>query len=321
MIAGTAVSCAKQGEESSSASEAPDSSSVQDSSQASDSSESVADSSQTDEEVDDTVDENTAEEFKSKIKEYLSTASGGDWDKYWELFDFENFLKVSGNEVTEEDYKTEEKEYFDELSEELSGSYSGDINILFIKKLTAYGDNILGASLIASGSDVDHMISMIGYKDEDRWSIQAVYEGNIDKAYYDYEPTIIEALQAAAAGDADKFYECCNVELYKEITKEAVKQSGNSTSEDEINDTAQYMFDVAFDELGVVLDEDTEIKVLQISGFSKTDPDDLLEGTPEDAEFYGRFVLLLENADGGFQEIEGRAFSYNGNKGVYLAPD
>ena len=254
-----------------------------------------------------------------KIYALLNAASNGDKDTYLKLSDLTELFAVSDRMVDEEaliDNYEELHKYFDggfrdklwQISSQKSESDSAD------------GCDVYYMSFFAKGKDADLWIWCDAYDHNGKWIVKPKLFSIVENAYYDYEELIIQQMKAAAAGDSDKYTEYLNLDILKEVFKQLYPDSAEYLDDDETGETDEELEEVMFsyEELNKALGKDFDGKILQVQVFELLDIEEL-DG--QDAEISDRFVITVRNSDGKFMEVEGVAYAFGGEKGVWLQPD
>ena len=253
-----------------------------------------------------------------KLYALLNAASNGDKDTYLKLLDLTELSAVSDGRVDEEKLI----DTYEELHKYLDGEFRGKLRQISLEKSESDSTDDCAVYLIdffAKGKDADLWIWGDAYDHNGKWSVKLKMFSIVENAYYGYEELIIQQMKAAAAGDWDKYKEYLNLDILEEVFKllypDSVEDLDDETSEPD-EGLEEVMF--SYEELNKALGKDFDGKIVQVQMFELLDIEEL-EG--KDAEISDRFVLTVRNSEGKCMEVEGVAYSFGGEKGVWLQPD
>lgn len=251
-----------------------------------------------------------------KLYALLNAASNGDKDTYLELSDMTELSAVSDGRVDEEKLI----DTYEELHKYLDGEFRGKLRQINLEKIESDPDtdcDVYHISCFAKGKDADLWIWGDAYDHNGKWSVTPKLFSIVENAYYGYEELIIQQMKAAADGDWDKYKEYLNLDILEEVFKQLYPDSVEDLDDGETDEgLEEVMF--SYEELNKALGKDFDGKIVQVQMFELLDIEEL-EG--KDAEISDRFVLTVRNSEGKFMEVEGVAYSFGGEKGVWLQPD
>lgn len=253
-----------------------------------------------------------------KIYALLNAASNGDKDTYLELSDMTELFAVSDGRVDEEKLI----DNYEELYDNFGGGFHDKLRQISLEKSESDSTDDCAVFLIsffAKGKDADLWIWGDAYDHNGKWSVKLKMFSVVENTYYDYEELIIKQMKAAAAGDPDKYMECINLDILKEVFNHiypnSVEDLDDETSESD-EELEEFMF--SYEELNKALGKDFDGKIVQVQMFKLIDTEEL---DMPDVEISDRFVITVRNSDGKFIEVEGVAYAFGGEKGVWLRPD
>lgn len=265
------------------------------------------------------------EDITEKIIAMLNAAAVKDQNTYIELSDVEYLEKAYPYDYID-DIGEQAADDFEDCSEYLGG-FTGEIKIVFCEKVNdmikAEADkelicDIYGIILIAKCPVTDVCIEAMAFDKGGSWAVTLSPSGEIEHAYYDFEDMINEQLQAAADGNKDKYMELANSDLYLECAKAAWRDEyGEEFAADEIQELKDMFNELtqdSYDELHELLADRYKNSYVFVEEFP-------IETQYGDVTSYGRIVLAVFDMQGGYDEVEGYAYTDGTKRGIWLMPD
>lgn len=265
------------------------------------------------------------EDITDAVIEMLNAAAAKDESKFTKLADVEYLKKAYPYDYID-DFDEQVAEDFEDCSEYLGG-FTGEIKIVFCEKvndmLKAEADkplvcDIYGMLFIAKCAKTDVCMEAMAFDKGGSWAVTLSPSGEIDHAYYDFEDMINEQLQAAADGNKDKFMELADTDLYIECAKAAWREEyGEEFASDEIQGLKDMFNELTqdyYNDLHEFLADRFKNSYVVVQEFP-------LERQYGDVTSYGRIVLAVFDMQGGYDEVEGYAYTNGSRRGIWLTPD
>lgn len=273
-------------------------------------------------------------ELVERVYSLLFAAADGDEDKYFELFDIEEYTAaILGDDKSHFDdaafsvqcdfEKESQRSNFAEISDYLDGSLTGRLRQIHFEKsdyLSTSSCEVYYLSFVAPSENCDLNVDATVYYNGGVMSVELELWSIVDHAYYDYEELIIKQMNAAASGDFETYMECACPDLYAKMLA-TLLSDGESVSDEDIEKLKELQKELcasSYDELNEALGKNFDGKVIQVQQFAEYDEDDYQSS---EIKLYGRILLTVKNSDGEYQEVEGYCYSDGSQKGVWLQPD
>lgn len=274
-------------------------------------------------------------ELVEKVYSLLFAAADGDEEKYFEIFDIEKYTAaILGEDKSHFDdaafsvqcvfEKETQLDNFAELSSFLGGSLKGRIRQIHFEKsdyLSTPSCDVYYMSFVVPGENCDLNVDATVYYNGGDMSVELELWSIVDHAYYEYEELILKQMNAAASGDFDTYMECACPDLYAKMMATLLSDGESITDEDieKLKALQEELCASSYADLGELLGENFEGRVLQVQQFAEYDEDDYQSSGG--LKLYGRIFLTVRDFAGEYQEVEGYCYSDGSQKGVWLQPD
>lgn len=272
-----------------------------------------------------------------KLDGLLSAAAQGDEERFLQIFDIDAYMDIYLDDSAKDlgsnrdMFEDTAKIAFDMAQEKLGGSYSGELTNFIMEECSHGKADLVTAEEvydIAFTIEGDLNSSATVFYSGGVWSIELYDLSFVDmEGYHEFEDIIIGQLNAAATGDRDKYMEYADLDLFTEVLVIAYSDEDSEyyieiTDEDieEAKVFLQTFLDMAFEELSEALDGEVDKQDIWVQEFEFVDTE--LEGIDaKGARFGDRILLLVRDPQGGYQELEGSIYEFNGRKGVTMTID
>ena len=265
------------------------------------------------------------EDITEAVIEMLNAAAAKDASKFTKLADVEYLKKAYPYDYID-DIGEQVADDFEDCSEYL-GDFTGEIKIVFCEKVNdmikAEADkelicDIYGMLFIAKCAKTDVCMEAMAFDKGGSWAVTLTPDGEIEHAYYDFEDMINEQLQAAADGDKDKYMELVNSDLYLECAKAEYKEEYEvEFGDDEIQELKDMFDEITqdyYNDLHELLVDRYKNSYVFVEEFP-------IETQYGDVTSYGRIVIAVFDMQGGYDEVEGYAYTDGSKRGIMLMPD